>query len=113
MAKTPAPTQKDFAHTWYLQEWMKMHGKKQADLQKELDWSKAKANAVWHGQQYTQSLVEELSPWLNVRPYELLLHPDDAMAIRRMRADAARIVSSAAIGDQSGDPEPAIRQKRA
>lgn len=69
--------------------------KRQADLQKQLGWSKAKANAVWHGQQYTQTLVDELAPWLNARPYELLIPPEHAMAIRRLRQEAARIVSDA------------------
>ena len=91
---------------------MMMHGKIQADLQKELGWSKAKAHAVWHGQQYTQALIEELAPWLNTQPYELLLAPEDAMAIRGMRKDAIRIASSPALGEVESSTGP-TRQKRA
>lgn len=90
-----------------------MHGKRQADLQKQLGWSKAKAHAVWHGQQYTQALVDELAPWLNTQPYEMLLSPEDAMAIRGMRRDALRIAASNAIGEVVNIPDPATRQKRA
>jgi hypothetical protein len=97
MPKKSAKTQQDFKHTWYLREWMEQSDppKIQADLQRELSWSKAKAHDVWHGQQYTQALVDEIAPWLNVRPFELLLPPEVAMAIRRLRDDAARIVRDA------------------
>lgn len=86
-------SQHQFKHTWYLREWMEMHGKRQVDMQQELEWSKAKANDVFNGQQYNQQLIDQLAPWLNVRPYELLMHPDEANAIRRVREDAARIVA--------------------
>lgn len=89
------PVQKNFKHTWFLREWMAQSSppKIQADFVKDLGWSKAKANDVYHGQQYTQALIDELAPWLNVRAWELLMHPEDAMAIRRLRDAAARIVA--------------------
>lgn len=94
MPKRSSKSQRDFKHTWYLQEWAAQSDppKRQVDLEKELEWSKGKANAVWNGQQYTQDIIDEIAPWLNVRPFELLLPPDVAMAIRRVREDAARIV---------------------
>lgn len=97
MAKRPPKTQSDFKHTWYIQEWMAQSDppKIQADLQKQLGWSKAKAHDVWHGQQYTQALIDELAPWLNCRPFELLLDPEAAMSIRRLRDAAVRIVHDA------------------
>jgi hypothetical protein len=114
MPKRSAKTQGDFKHTWYLREWMEQSDppKRQADLQKQLGWSKAKAHDVWHGQQYTQALIDEIAPWLNVRSFELLLPPDVAMAIRRVRADAARIVhDSAAVN--TDEPLPRSRTGRA
>jgi len=101
MPKRSAKTQDDFGHTWFLREWMEQSDppKIQADLQKQLGWSKAKAHDVWHGQQYTQALIDEVAPWLNARPFELLLHPDQAMAIRRLRDNAARIVSDTSVAD--------------
>lgn len=42
-------------------------------------------------QQYTRDAVNEVSAYLNLRPYELLMHPDEAMRLRRLREDAIRI----------------------
>jgi hypothetical protein len=92
----PQGTQLKSTTTWYLREWMTALEKIQADLTKELDWPKAKANRVFNGQQrYNEDLVLELAAWLNLRPYELLLPPKQAMAIRRLRDDAVRIASDA------------------
>jgi len=104
--KRAAPTQADFKHTWYPQEWMKQSQppKKQADLMRDLGWSKAKASGVYNGQQYTQQIIDELAPYLNTKPFELLMHPDDAMAYRRIKQDSARIATS------DGQPiQPAAR----
>lgn len=96
MPKRSAKTQADFKHTWYLREWMEQSDppKRQADLTK-LGWSKAKAHDVWHGQQYTQDIMDDVAPWLNIRPFELLLPPDVARAIQRMRSEALTIVADA------------------
>jgi hypothetical protein len=96
MPKRSAKTQRDFKHTWFLREWLQQSDPPltQADVQRALGWSKAKAHDVWHGQQYTQALVDELSVWLKVRPFELLLPPSEAIAIRQMRESAVKIVSS-------------------
>jgi transcriptional regulator with XRE-family HTH domain len=90
-----ATSQDDFKHTWFLQEWMALYGKKQSALTNELGWSKAKASDVWNGQQYTQAIIDELAPWLNVKPHELLMHPEDAMALRGLRQTAAVIARQA------------------
>lgn len=42
-------------------------------------------------QQYTRDAVNELATYLNLRPFELLMHPDDAMAMRRLRAEMIRL----------------------
>lgn len=71
-----------------------MLGKHQKDLVKDLDWNKAKASLVMScKQKYTRDEVNELASYLNIRPFELLLHPDDAMAIRRLREDVLRIAA--------------------
>lgn len=58
--------------------------KRQADMIRELGWTRAKASYVYNGQQYTQALIDELSVWLNVRPWEMLMPPAQAMKIRQV-----------------------------
>ena len=79
---------------WHLREWMKELGYIQASLTNDLGWAKAKAHAVWHSQQpYGRTMVNELSAWLGIEPYELLMPPSQALAIRRLRETAAQIVA--------------------
>lgn len=87
MAPAPKPD-------WFLQQWVRTLGKKQNDLVAELGWHKQKANRLWHGKQpFRRDDLNEVAEWLNLRPYEVLMHPDEAMAIRRLRESAATIVS--------------------
>lgn len=92
-------------HDWYLSEWLKAVGKKQADMARELEWNKAKVSLTASGKQpYDRDDVNEASAYLNIEPYELLMHPADAMALRRLRQDAARIASVQNSDDsQAGD----------
>jgi hypothetical protein len=101
MAGKPS-SQKDFKHTWFLQEWMRQSvpPKRQADLIRDLGWPRAKASNVYNGQQYTQALIDQLAPWLNIRPWELLMAPNEAMAIRRVREAVAQIA-----GPPGGQPK--------
>lgn len=81
-------------HDWYLREWLKTLHKKQTDIVKDLDWNKARVSLMIRGeQQYTRDAVNELADYLNIRPYELLMHPDDAMGLRRLRADMMRLAT--------------------
>jgi hypothetical protein len=77
---------------WYLKEWLHACQKKQADIVRDLDWNKAKVSLMVRClQPYTRAEVNELAEYLNIRPYELLMHPDDAHAARRLRADLIRL----------------------
>lgn len=79
-------------HDWFLKEWLRYYGKKQADMVRDLDWNKAKVSLTASGKQpYDRECVNEAAAYLNIAPYELLMHPDDAMALRRLRQDVARI----------------------
>lgn len=83
-------------HDWYLKEWLATLRKKQADIARDLDWNKARVSLMIRGeQQYNRDAVNELAAYLNIRPHELLMHPDDAMALRRLREDAIKIASEA------------------
>lgn len=78
---------------WHLQDWMRLAGKRQADLVKELGWAKGRANKFFHGQHpYRREIVNELAGWLQIAPYELLMDPEEALRLRRLR-DAAMAVA--------------------
>ena len=94
VVKAAQKTQRDFQHTWFLREWAELADFTQADAQRQLGWSKAKASDVWNGQQYNQSIIDELAPVLKARPFELLLHPEEAHMYRRLRDGAPRLVAS-------------------
>lgn len=88
-------------HDWYLKEWLATLRKKQADVARDLDWNKARVSLMIRGeQQYTRDAINELAAYLNIKPHELLMHPDDAMALRRLREDAIKIATD-------NPPEPA------
>lgn len=83
-------------HDWYLKQWLRSLGKKQADLERDLELNKAKVSLTANGKQpYDRDLINDIADYLSLRPYELLMHPDDAMAIRQLQATAQRIVTIA------------------
>lgn len=80
---------------WYLQQWLAHFDKKQAALVNELGWNKGRANHIWHGkQEYKRGLVNEISAWLGIEPYELLMSPEDALQLRALRNSAIAIAAS-------------------
>jgi transcriptional regulator with XRE-family HTH domain len=73
---------------------MDYYGKSQTDMQRMCDWSKASASQIYNGKQdYSPKLVNEAAGALNLEPFELLMHPDRAMAYRRFRETALTIVA--------------------
>jgi hypothetical protein len=79
-------------HDWYLKQWLRYYDKKQADVVRDLDWNKARVSLTASGKQpYTRDDVNEIAAYLNLRPYELLMHPDDAMRLRRLRDEMIRL----------------------
>lgn len=87
-------------HDWYLKEWLATLGRRQSDIVKDLDWNKAKVSLMVRGKQpYTRDDVNEIAAYLNLRPYELLMHPNDANALRALKADAIKIAHSAEAED--------------
>lgn len=83
---------------WYLREWMEATGLRgrgaQAKMMERTGWSKATMSQLFNGtQDYSPRVVNEAAAALNCEPYELLMHPDRAFALRRVREDAIRIVA--------------------
>lgn len=82
---------------WYLREWCEHLGRKQAQLVTELGFTKNTAHKIWHSKQpYRRDIVNKIAGWLGIAPFELLMPPRDALALRRLRSTAAEIVASAA-----------------
>lgn len=83
----------------YVSEWLTNVGLRQADLVNKLGYSKAKANAIWHGdQRLNEDILEEIADLVHARPYELLMSPAVAHHFRRLEAliaDAVRPVETA------------------
>lgn len=84
----------NLSHRWYLAEWAEYVGKTQADAQRDIGWPKSTASYLFNGRQrYTQNLIDEASRWLGIAPFELLLHPSEAVAIRNIR-QSARVIAA-------------------
>ena len=81
---------------------MAFFDKKQASLNNDLGWSKARMNAIWHGKQrFNRDLLFEVADWLGIEAYELLMHPKAAMQLRQLREAAVAIAA-----DQAKDAPP-------
>lgn len=82
---------------WYLQEWFATQDKIQRTLITELGWLPGKAYKVWHGiQEPKPSEMHDIAAFLNIRPHELMMHPEDAMRIRRLEAAVREVAASEA-----------------
>jgi transcriptional regulator with XRE-family HTH domain len=76
----------------FLKQWLKALEKTQQDVADGLEWNKAKVSLIANGKQpYSRDDVNQLAEFLNLRPHELLMHPDDAFAIRRLKAEMIRL----------------------
>jgi transcriptional regulator with XRE-family HTH domain len=79
---------------WYLREWATYRGKRQAQLVAELGWHSTTAHRLWHGRQpYRRDFLNEAARWLEIAPFELLLPPPEALALRSIRQSARMIAA--------------------
>jgi transcriptional regulator with XRE-family HTH domain len=110
---TPAPVIGPLGQDWYLRDWLAHLRMKQADLTRATDIPKGTMSAIFNGRtNYYRELVNTIADALHIQPYELLMHPDDAMAIRRLRMTAREISSvrlAADAGAEWQDAPPALR----
>lgn len=80
---------------WYLREWMVLLGKRQADLVRDLGWTRRKASEVYNGDQpYKREIVNELAKWLGLKPYEMLMTPERANRLRQIEQAAHAIAAN-------------------
>lgn len=78
---------------------------KQATLAKECGWTNSTMHGIYHGRtDYYRELVNLISSKLNIEPFELLMHPDEAMAHRRMRIAAEQMVKVPMVETAAAEP---------
>lgn len=96
------------SHDWFLREWFATAGLKQNDLVTKLDLPKNTAHRLWHGlQPYRRDHVEQIAALLNIHPYELLMPPEEAMGLRRLRSAIAEVAAPPADSARPiGDAQP-------
>ena len=96
------PKSPDF--DWYLADWMATLELSQAALCRATGFPKAKMSELVNGvSRYNRDVVNTLAQAMHIRPYELLMHPDDANAIRRMRETAVTLAA-----ESSPNPEATV-----
>lgn len=89
---------------WFLREWMDHLDVKQSEMCRRTGWSKATASQLYNNvQDYSPKLVNEAAMALNLAPFELLMRPEQAMALRRLRADALRVVEDTRALEQADE----------
>lgn len=107
MARRGVPNQIN----WYLREWMQYYGVNQTEMRARTDWSKATTSQLYNNiQDYSPKIINDAARALNIATYELLMKPETAMALRRLRLDALRVVEDSKPLDPPPEAEPKKRR---
>lgn len=94
---------------WYLKDWLESLQVKQAELVRRTDYPKAKVSDLVTGKQrYNRDILNDMAKALNIQPYELLMHPADAMAQRRFRKAAKEMVEIPYLGETTDLDAPEV-----
>jgi transcriptional regulator with XRE-family HTH domain len=81
-------------HDWYLRQWLDTLHTRQSAVGERTGFARSKMSKLVSGSQpYDRPSVNAIARALNIEPYELLMHPEDAMRIRRLR-DAALSIAA-------------------
>lgn len=112
-------------HDWYLAEWLAAVELEPKDLREKAGWSKRKMSELINGQmRYNKHVLNEAACVMNIKPYELLMHPSDAMELRQLqhaagvflrageRRAAARKDDPGVIPDDDDNAMPAKRSRQ-
>ena len=90
---------------WHLADWLASKEMSQADLCRATGFPKAKVSELVNGKsRYNRDVVNTIATALNIYPFELLMHPEDANRIRRLRETALQIAAENA-PKEHGDNE--------
>jgi transcriptional regulator with XRE-family HTH domain len=99
---------------WYLRDWMATLNVTQAQLVEATDLSKTAVSLLADDRQdYRPDIIRDIAAALNIAPYELLMQPAVAMALRRQRESAAEVVTATAEIEAEKADEAVIPIKRA
>lgn len=80
---------------WFLRDWMRTLKVTQSKLVEETGYSKTTVSLLYNDQQdYGPVIIRDMASALKIPAHELLMHPDDAMAMRQLRKDALRVVEN-------------------
>jgi transcriptional regulator with XRE-family HTH domain len=96
---------------WYLREWMEACGFSgrgaQTRMMELTGWSKATMSQLYNAtQDYSPKVLNEAARALNVERYELLMHPSDAMRLRKLNRAAQDFIELAALSEPIGQEAP-------
>lgn len=87
---------------WFFREWVTALSIRypHAWLQKELGYSDGKASNVLNGtKRYDKNIINDVSAAMKIQPYELLMPPELANAIRVMRKEAPKLAADADLAE--------------
>lgn len=80
---------------WFMREWMDARGITQAEMIELTGWSKASMSQIYNKQQdLNPRLLKEGAEALGLEPFELLMAPDRASALREQLDAAERVVQT-------------------
>jgi transcriptional regulator with XRE-family HTH domain len=98
-------------YDWHLADWMERTELSQADLCRATGYPKAKMSELVNGvSRYNRDVVNALAFALDIRPFELLMSPEQAEAFREFQASANKLATLV----YDADAEPAdIHSKEA
>jgi hypothetical protein len=102
-----------FTDDWFLTDWMRSLQLRNVDLERMTGWDKRKVSFLVSGRQpFARDTLVALARAMNLLPFELLMDPDDAMALRRLRDTALTIAADVRRewrDDSVSDPFPSSR----
>lgn len=80
---------------WFVHEWLIALKKRPVDLVRGLEWDKTRVSKLLTGvQPYKRNDINAIAGCLGIEPFELLMHPDDALAMRDFRKSAAIVAAA-------------------
>lgn len=81
------PPSRSVEPDWFLREWMDTLEVRQTDLIRETGWAKSRVSEIVNGKtDYYREIVNTLASVLKIHPWELLMLPEEAHHIKRLRA---------------------------